>query len=92
MFDATRRRLHPRAFVGSFGAAKQVVLGGRALSVAIHSQIARELDEGIFVKLPYQAPWLNINYGFISRSGRALSPAAKAFVGIVRSIENEIPQ
>jgi DNA-binding transcriptional LysR family regulator len=92
VFDAERTRLHPRAFVGSFAAAKQVVLGGRALSVAIHSQIAKELDAGVFVKLPYEAPWLNINYGFITRRGRSLSPAAKAFMAIVRSIESEILQ
>lgn len=91
VFNADRSRLHPRAFVGSFAAARQVVLGGRALSVAIHSQIASELDEGVFVKLPYEAPWLNINYGFITRRGRTHSPPAKAFIAIVRSIESEIP-
>lgn len=92
VFDADRRRHLPRAFVGSFAAAKQVVLGGRALSVAIHSQIAREIDEGVFVKLPYEAPWLSINYGFITRRGRVLSPPAKAFMAIIRSIESKIPQ
>jgi DNA-binding transcriptional LysR family regulator len=92
VFSADRSRLHPRALVGSFSAAKQVVLGGHALSVAIHSQIARELNEGLLVRLPYEAPWLTINYGFITKRGRTLSPAAEAFMAIVRSIESEIPQ
>jgi DNA-binding transcriptional LysR family regulator len=90
VFDADQSRLRPRALVGSFTAAKQIVLGGNALSVAIQSQIARELSEGIFVRLPFEAPWLSINYGFITKRGRTLSPAAKAFMAIVRSIESEI--
>jgi DNA-binding transcriptional LysR family regulator len=92
VFGEDRIRLHPRALVGSFSAARQIVLSGRTLSVAIHSQIARELSEGVFVRLPFEAPWLNINYGFIIKRGRTLSPAAKSFMAIVRSIESEIPQ
>jgi DNA-binding transcriptional LysR family regulator len=92
VFSADRARLRPRALVGSFSAAKQVVLGGHVLSVAIHSQIAQELNEGVLVRLPYEAPWLSINYGFITKPGRTSSPAAKAFMAIVRSIESEIPQ
>ena len=91
VFDAHRSRLYPRALVGSFSAAKQVVLGGHALSVAIRSQIAHELHEGILVRLPYAAPWLSINYRFITKCGRTPSPAANAFMVIVRSIESEIP-
>jgi DNA-binding transcriptional LysR family regulator len=92
VFGADRNRLHPRALVGSFSAAKQVVLGGHVLSVAIHCQIARELNEGLLVRLPYEAPWLSLNYGFITKRGRTPSPAAQAYMAIVRSIESEIPQ
>jgi DNA-binding transcriptional LysR family regulator len=92
VFTPDRRRLNPRALVGSFSAAKQVVLGGHVLSVAIHSQIARELNEGLLVRLPFEAPWLSINYGFITKRARTPTPAAKAFMAIVRSIESEIPQ
>jgi DNA-binding transcriptional LysR family regulator len=92
VFNADRSRLRPRALVGSFSAAKQVVLGGHVLSVAIHSQVERELSEGLLVRLPYEAPWLSINYGFITKPGRTPSPGAKAFMAIVRSIESEIPQ
>jgi DNA-binding transcriptional LysR family regulator len=92
VFAADRSRLHPRALVGSFSAAKQVVLGGYVLSVAIHSQIARELKEGLLVRLPYEAPWLTIHYGFITKRGRTPSPAAEAFMAIARSIESKISQ
>jgi hypothetical protein len=62
------------------------------LSVAIPCQIARELNEGLLVRLPFEAPWLSLNYGFITKRGRTPSPAAQAFMAIVRSIESEIPQ
>ena len=56
------------------------------------SQIARELSDGDFVRLPIATPWLSLNYGFITKRGRTPSPAAKAFMDIVRAIEFEIPQ
>ena len=37
-----------------------------------------------------EAPWLRLNYGFIAKRGRSVSPAAKAFMAIVRAIEQEI--
>jgi hypothetical protein len=43
------------------------------------------------VTLPVEAPWFRLNYGFIAKRGRTLSPAAKAFMAIVRAIEQEIP-
>ncbi len=91
VFDEVQDRLHPRALVGSFSAAKQIVLAGHALGAAIPSQVARELSDGDLVRLPIETPWLSLNYGFIVKRGRALSPAAIAFMDIVRAIELEIP-
>ena len=61
-------------------------------SAAIPSQIARELSEGLCVRLPIATPWLSLNYGFITKRGRTLSPAAKAFMDIAREIESAVPQ
>ena len=44
------------------------------------------------MRLPIATPWLSLNYGFITKRGRMQSPAAKAFMDIVRAIEFEIPQ
>ena len=41
--------------------------------------------------LPVEAPWFRLNYGFIAKRGRTPSPAATAFMAIVRAIEKEIP-
>ena len=90
--DRMQGRVNPRALVGSFSAIKHIVLAGHALGAAISSQISRELSEGLCVRLPIATPWLNLNYGFITKRGRSLSPAAKAFMDIAREIEGGIPQ
>lgn len=92
VYDEAGNRFHPRALVGSFAAAKAIVLNSRALSAAIPSQIERELAEGAFVQLPLETPWLTLNYGFIYKSGRTLAPAATAFMEDVRRIESGIQQ
>jgi DNA-binding transcriptional LysR family regulator len=62
-----------------------------AIASAIPCQIERELKEGLFTVLPVEASWLKANYGFITKRGRAPSPALIAFMVIVRRIEKEIP-
>jgi DNA-binding transcriptional LysR family regulator len=90
--DETENRYYPRIRVESFSAAKRVVLASAAIGAALPSQIERELKEGLCAVLPVEAPWLRLNYGFILKRGRTPSPAAKAFMEIVREIELEIPQ
>jgi hypothetical protein len=43
------------------------------------------------VASPIDTPWLSLNYSFVPKRGRTLSPAAAAFLEIVREIESEIP-
>ena len=66
------------------------MLAGKGIGAAIPRQIERELKDGSCVTLAVEAPWLRLHYGFISRRGRSVSPAAKAFMAIVRGIEKEI--
>lgn len=66
------------------------MLNGSALSAAIPFQIEREMREGLCVQLPINLPWLVLNYGFIYKKGRTLSPAASEYIRIVREIENGI--
>ena len=90
VFNKEFGRLQPRALIGSFADAKQIVLNGAALSVAIPSQIERELKERLCVQLPIDLPWMTLNYGFVYKRGRRLSPAALAYMETVREIESEI--
>jgi DNA-binding transcriptional LysR family regulator len=85
--DAVTGRVIPRIRVGTFGAAKHIVLASEAISGAAPYMIKDELASGRLVGLPVDLPWLAISYGFMWRRGRTLSPAAQAFIKIVRSIE-----
>jgi DNA-binding transcriptional LysR family regulator len=92
IYDEGSDRFHPRALVGSFAATKAIVLSSHVLSAAIPCQIERELKEGACVTLDVDTPWLTLNYGFVFKRGRTLSPAAIAFMDNVRAIEKTIPQ
>jgi len=92
LFDATTDQFHPRVLVETFSAAKLIVLAGLGIGAAVPFQIEQELNDGLLVTLPVDAPWLHLNYGFITKRGRTLSPAARAFMAIVREIEGGIPQ
>lgn len=85
--DSATGRVIPRIRVGSFGAAKNIVLASDAISGAAPYMIKDELASGRLVGLPVDLPWLAISYGFMWRRGRTLSPAAQAFIKIVRNIE-----
>jgi DNA-binding transcriptional LysR family regulator len=91
VFDAEKDRFLPRILVGTFTAAKQIVLAGQGIGAALPFQLTREIDDGDCVLLPLELPWLSLNYGFISKRGRTHSPAAKAFMDNVRQIEKELP-
>ncbi|WP_421696184.1 LysR family transcriptional regulator [Aestuariivirga sp.] len=87
ILDETTNRVIPRIWVETFSAAKSVVLNGDALSAGPRQLIAGELDDASLTALPLSLPWLTLNYGFIWRRGRSLSPACLAFMQLVREIE-----
>jgi DNA-binding transcriptional LysR family regulator len=91
VFDTAKDRFLPRILIGTFAAAKHIVLAGQGLGAALPFQLKREIDDGDCVLLPLELPWLSLNYGFISKRGRTLSPAAKAFMDNVRQIEKTLP-
>jgi DNA-binding transcriptional LysR family regulator len=80
----------PRILVESFASAKRIVRAGDALSAAMAFQIEADIASGDLVLLPNVLPFVALNYGFIARQGRAVSPAAKAFMSAVREVERRI--
>jgi DNA-binding transcriptional LysR family regulator len=86
-FDAASGKFRCRVLVGSFSSAKAVVMESFAICGGIPSQIEPEIREGSLAVVPFEAPWLKLNYGFLLKRGRTPSPAAKAFMEIVREIE-----
>jgi DNA-binding transcriptional LysR family regulator len=90
-FDAASDKFRCRVLVGSFSSAKAAVRESFAICGGIPFQIEREIREGALAVIPFEAPWLRLNYGFMLKRGRTPSPAAIAFMDIVRGIESTIP-
>jgi DNA-binding transcriptional LysR family regulator len=89
-WDHSRGRFAPRIQVSTFPDMREIVIAGEGLSAALPSQIKRELAEGLCVLLPITLPWLTLNYGFITKRGRTLSPPAKVFMDLMREIERAL--
>jgi hypothetical protein len=58
--------------------------------VATPLQIEPWLQSGEMKALPFRAPWMKLNYGFIYLRSRVLSPATVFYMELVRKIENGI--
>jgi DNA-binding transcriptional LysR family regulator len=80
----------PPIKVDTVALAKVVVLTSDAIALAPPALIADEVRAGQLVTLPFSAPWLHTNYGFVYLKDRSLSPAAQAFIAEVRAVEAEI--
>jgi DNA-binding transcriptional LysR family regulator len=90
-FSDVGQRFSPRITVDTLAAARDIVLASDALSVSLPSLIDRELRAGLYALLPIDLPWMSLNYGFIWKKGRTLSPAANKFMQLVRAIETATP-
>lgn len=89
-FDKASGLFHPRILVESFASAKRIVQLSEALSAGFPFQIARELAAGELALLTIDPPFVQLDYGFVTRRGRALSPAARAFMKAVREVERRL--
>jgi len=84
--------LTPSINAGDPTAARVIVAGSNAFSVAAPTQIEPWLLSGEFKVLNFRESWMKIDYGFIYRRDRMLAPAAEAFMQHVREIETEVAQ
>jgi len=80
----------PEIRVDTFALVIPVVLQSDAIGGAAPSQIRGELERGEVVMLPLELPWLKLNYGIIRLANRTPSPAAEAFMHLLREVEAEI--
>lgn len=79
-------RLDVRAALGSNEAVKAAVGGNLGLSFISDVSIRRELQRGELVELPVAGLTISRTFYLVTRSGRELSPAALAFVELMREI------
>ena len=77
----------PEIRVDTFALVIPVVLQSDAIGGAAPSQIRGELARGEVVMLPLELPWLRMNYGIIRLANRTPSPAAEAFMHLLREVE-----
>ena len=77
----------PEIRVDTFALVLPVVRQSDAIGGAAPSQIRGELARGEVVMLPLELPWLKLNYGIIRLANRTPSPAADAFMHLLREVE-----
>ena len=83
------KNFHPAITVDSLFAARNIALGCDALLPITPGCIARELESGDLEILDFTAPWMDHQYGFISRKDRTHSPVAMEFMARMREVEKE---
>jgi DNA-binding transcriptional LysR family regulator len=85
--DETTGDICPPILVEDFTAACAVVAGTDAFAAATPLQIENALRRGEVSLVPFRAPWLRLDYGFIQLASRNPSPASEAFIRRVKDIE-----
>ena len=80
----------PHIVIEQFSVALAVVAGSDTLGVAAPVQIEAQVRNGDFCVLPFRAPWMKLEYGFISLRGNKLSQAVEFYMQIVRDLESDL--
>ena len=90
LLDADHGELIPAIHVNSYALARQIACDTDALVPGTARMLAPELDAGRLVRLDFHMRGLRTNYAIIYRKDRSLSPAAQAFIDLVRAVEAEV--
>jgi DNA-binding transcriptional LysR family regulator len=88
--DEASGDLFPPVLVEDLTAIRTIVVRTDAFGMASPLQIASWLRSGELAVVPLRAPWMRLDYGFISLEARSLSPAAEAFMALARDIDREV--
>lgn len=75
--------LRARARLGSNESVKHVVAGGLGVSFVSELSVRKELERGELVQIKVEGVELSRSFYFATRTGRELSPAAKAFIEVM---------
>jgi DNA-binding transcriptional LysR family regulator len=81
--------LIPKVECYSVPATKQIVAASNGLGAATLSMIWREIRDGELAPIALQIPGFETAYSIITSRSRTLTPAAEAFIRIVRAIDDE---
>lgn len=83
----TRGSLQIRAVLGSNEAVKQAVMQGLGVSFVSGCSVEREVARGELVAVAVEGLAIVRSFYLATRSGRTLSPAARAFIEVVRELK-----
>lgn len=84
-------RMKVRASLGSNEAVKQAALNGIGAAFLSKVSIREELARGEIAAVPIQGLKISRSFFLITRSGRDLSPAARAFAALLRETNRQEP-
>lgn len=88
--EATTGDILPHKTVDDLATAQAIIRASDAFGVLTPLQIEAGGPRGDLCVLPFRAPWLRLNYGFIYLKNRLLSPAAQLFMTLVRDSEVDL--
>lgn len=88
--DRETGELIPSIEVDDLATARNIVQRSDAFGAATPVQIEPWLRSGELRALPFDAPWMRLDYGFIHLRNRMLSPAAVVYMQLVRDIDREL--
>lgn len=78
--------LRVRARLGSNESVKHVVAGGLGISFVSELSVRKELERGELVQIKVDGIEMSRSFFFAARTGRELSPAAKAFMEVMEEL------
>jgi DNA-binding transcriptional LysR family regulator len=90
--DETTGDLFPPILVEDLDAVCNIVAATDAIGACVPLAIESRLRSGEIVAVPFNAPWLRVHYGFIRLAARSVSPAAAAFMDLIRAAEPDLEQ
>jgi DNA-binding transcriptional LysR family regulator len=88
--DQDTGELVPPILVEDLDAACTIVSCTDALGVTVPQLIEPWLQRDELAVLPFRRPWLRLDYGFVTLASHAVSPAAAAFMDLVRATERDL--
>lgn len=90
--DGLSRYASPRVRMESLTTIRTIVSRTDAVGYATPIQLEPLLRSGEVAVIPFRAPWLRLDYGFVYLASRTLSPSAEVFMAKVRVIERELAE
>lgn len=85
--DAHSGYFTPQITVDTLRSALAIVRESHATTFVYPSYIETDIRSRRLALIPLQLPWMTLNYGFITKKGRTMSPAAREFRKRVVEIE-----